>query len=47
MILFDVNRVVRGGETNYIMATVAIYLDLYNLFVHLLQLLLAFTGERD
>jgi FtsH-binding integral membrane protein len=47
MILFDVNRVVRGGETNYIMATVAIYLDLYNLFVHLLQLLLAFTGDRD
>jgi modulator of FtsH protease len=47
MILFDVNRMVKGGETNYIMATIAIYLDLYNLFVNLLQLLLAFAGERE
>lgn len=46
-ILVDVNRVVRGGETNYIMATLALYLDIYNLFVHLLQLLLAFAGERE
>lgn len=46
-ILYDVSRVVTGGETNYIVATLAIYLDIYNLFVHLLSLLLAFTGERD
>ncbi len=46
-ILFDVSRVVTGGETNYIMATLAIYLDIYNLFVNLLQLLMALTGERD
>lgn len=46
-ILFDVNRVVTGGETNYIMATLAIYLDIYNLFVNLLQLLMALSGERD
>ncbi|MDD5297752.1 MAG: Bax inhibitor-1 family protein [Rhodocyclaceae bacterium] len=46
-ILVDVSRVVTGGETNYIMATLAIYLDIYNLFVNLLNLLLAFTGERD
>lgn len=46
-ILFDVNRIVTGGETNYIMATLAIYLDIYNLFVNLLQLLMAFAGERD
>ena len=46
-ILFDVSRVVTGGETNYIMATLAIYLDIYNLFVHLLSLLMALTGERD
>lgn len=46
-ILFDVNRVVTGGETNYVMATLAIYLDIYNLFVNLLQLLMAFAGERD
>ncbi len=46
-ILFDVNRIVNGGETNYVMATLAIYLDIYNLFVNLLQLLMALMGERD
>jgi modulator of FtsH protease len=46
-ILYDVSRVVTGGETNYVMATLAIYLDIYNLFVHLLSLLMALTGERD
>ncbi len=46
-ILVDVSRIVTGGETNYIMATLAIYLDVYNLFVSLLNLLMAFTGERD
>lgn len=46
-ILFDVSRVVQGGETNYVMATLAIYLDIYNLFVNLLQLLMALMGERD
>lgn len=47
LILFDINRIVRGGETNYITATLAVYLDVYNIFVSLLQLLLAFSGERD
>jgi modulator of FtsH protease len=46
-ILFDVSRIVTGGEDNYIVATLSIYLDIYNLFVHLLNLLLAFSGERD
>jgi FtsH-binding integral membrane protein len=46
-ILYDVNQVVQGGETNYIMATLNIYLDIYNLFVNLLQLLMALMGERD
>ncbi len=46
-ILYDVSRIVNGGETNYIMATLAIYLDIYNLFVNLLQLLMALLGERD
>jgi len=46
-ILFDVSRIVLGGETNYIMATLALYLDIYNLFVNLLQLLMALTGQRD
>lgn len=46
-ILYDVSRIVTGGEGNYIVATLSIYLDIYNLFVHLLNLLLAFTGQRD
>ena len=45
--LFDVNRIVTGGETNYITATLAIYLDVYNVFVNLLALLGIFGGERD
>ena len=46
-ILFDISRVVNGGEDNYITATLAVYLDIYNLFVNLLHLLMALTGERD
>jgi modulator of FtsH protease len=46
-ILYDINRIVQGGETNYITATLAVYLDIYNIFVSLLHLLLAFGGERD
>lgn len=46
-ILYDVSRIVNGGEDNYISATLSIYLDIYNVFVHLLNLLLAFAGERD
>jgi FtsH-binding integral membrane protein len=38
---------VNGGEVNYISATLSIYLDIYNVFVNLLNLLLAFTGQRD
>ena len=46
-ILFDVSRIVHGGETNYVMATLGLYLNIYNLFIHLLSLLMAFSGERD
>ena len=46
-ILYDVSRIVTGGETNYTVASLSIYLDIYNLCVHLLNLLLAFAGERD
>jgi modulator of FtsH protease len=46
-ILFDISRIVNGGETNYIMATLAVYLDIYNLFVHLLNLLMILSGRRD
>ena len=45
LILFDTSRIINGGETNYIRATVALYLDIYNLFVHLLHLLGAFGGD--
>jgi len=45
--LFDVNRIVTGGETNYITATLAIYLDLYNVFVNLLAILGITGGSND
>lgn len=46
-LLYDISRIVQGGETNYISATLAVYLDLYNIFVGLLQLIMSLTGERD
>ena len=46
-IMYDINRIVRGGERNYITAALAVYLDIYNVFVSLLQLIMAFTGERE
>ena len=45
--LYDVQRVVNGGETNYVTATLAIYLDLYNVFTNLLALLGIFGGNRN
>ncbi len=45
--LFDVQRVVNGGETNYISAALAIYLDIYNVFVNLLAILGIFGGSRE
>ncbi|AHG64450.1 Bax inhibitor-1/YccA family protein [Advenella mimigardefordensis] len=45
--LVDVQRVVNGGETNYISATLAIYLDIYNVFANLLALLGIFGGSRE
>lgn len=45
--LVDIQRVVNGGETNYITATLAIYLDLYNVFTNLLSLLGIFGGNRN
>jgi len=46
-ILFDVSRIVHGGETNYVMATLGIYMSINNLFINLLSLLMAFSGQRD
>ena len=46
-LLHDVSRIVNGGETNYIMAATGVYMSLFNFFANLLNLLMAFTGERD
>lgn len=46
-ILYDVSRIVNGGETNYVMATLALYLDIYNIFVNLLNILISLAGNRD
>ena len=45
-ILYDVQRIINGGETNYITATLSIYLDVYNIFTSLLSLL-GLGGSRD
>ena len=45
LILYDTSRIINGGETNYIRATVSLYLDIYNLFIHLLSLLSFFSGD--
>jgi modulator of FtsH protease len=44
-ILYDTSRIVNGGETNYIMATTGLYLNIYNLFLALLHLLGVFGGS--
>jgi modulator of FtsH protease len=46
-ILYDLKRIVDGGETNYISATLGIYLSVFNVFQSLLALLGIFGGERD
>ena len=46
-ILYDLKRVQNGEETNYITATLGVYLSLYNVFSNLLALLGIFGGERD
>jgi modulator of FtsH protease len=47
VILYQINAIVRGGETNYISATLTLYVALYNIFTSLLQLLGILGGERD
>jgi modulator of FtsH protease len=46
LILYDTSRIIHGGETNYIRATVSLYLNIYNIFVHLLSLL-GILGNDD
>ncbi|ANE54713.1 MULTISPECIES: Bax inhibitor-1/YccA family protein [Methylomonas] len=45
MILFQTSEIIHGGETNYILATVSLYVSIYNLFVSLLQILGVFGGD--
>jgi len=45
MILYQTSAIIHGGETNYIMATITLYVSIYNLFLSLLQLLGAFSGD--
>ena len=45
LILFETGRVINGGETNYIRATVTLYVSIYNLFTSLLHLLGAFGDD--
>jgi modulator of FtsH protease len=46
-LLYDVQQVINGGQTNYISATLSIYLDVYNIFVNLLSILGILGGNRD
>jgi modulator of FtsH protease len=46
-LLHDLSRIVTGGETNYVIATTGVYMSLFNIFANLLQLLMAFAGDRD
>ncbi|MDR0633375.1 MAG: Bax inhibitor-1/YccA family protein [Azoarcus sp.] len=45
LILYETSAIIHGGETNYIMATVTLYVSIYNLFVSLLHLLSIFSGD--
>jgi modulator of FtsH protease len=44
-ILYETSNIINGGETNYIMATVSLYVSIYNIFVNLLMLLGIFGGD--
>jgi modulator of FtsH protease len=45
MILFETSNIIHGGEDNYILATVSLYVSIYNLFLSLLQMLGIFNGD--
>jgi len=45
LILFQTSEIIHGGETNYILATVTLYVSIFNLFTSLLQLLGIFSGD--
>ncbi len=45
LILYQTSEIIHGGETNYILATVTLYVSIYNLFMSLLHILAAFSGD--
>ncbi len=47
MILFQTSQIISGGERNYIMATISLYVSIYNLFISLLQLFMMLSGRRS
>ncbi len=47
LILHTLSGIINGGETNYVSATLSLYISIYNIFSSLVQLLMAFTGNRD
>ena len=46
LILFQTSEIIHGGQTNYISATVSLYVSIYNLFISLLNLLSAFSNRN-
>ncbi len=46
-IMYEVNQIVRGGETNYVMATLSLFISIYNIFSSLLHILMSFGGSND
>jgi modulator of FtsH protease len=46
-LMYDLNQIMNGGETNYVTATLSVYLDVFNIFQSLLSLLGIFGGDRD
>ena len=46
-IMFQTSEIIHGGEDNYIMATISLYMSIFNLFISLTRILSAFAGNRD
>lgn len=47
LILFDTSNIIHGGQNNYILATIALYISMLNLFINLLHLLAVFSGRKE
>ena len=47
IILHQTGEIVKGGETNYILATITLFVSIYNLFMSLVHLLMAFSGRDE